>query len=202
LRISRQNLRKSHSLQNHLLYSQRHLISAKGGFRFSQPYPIYPQPHRRLPRRPRCQEAIPGHGLILRRGLEPYLFKMEAVGSRCELDLYQGEGHGFFNFRNYWRYRETVLEMDRFLVEEGFFAWRSDGRLIIGFLEKEQCRCHFCNIQSSFFNHQSLLFNRALAKHRAALAGFALFLPLFAAFFLGHNQGVGLCLFRLIINSA
>jgi acetyl esterase len=47
---------------------------------------------------------------------------MEAVGSRCELDLYQGEGHGFFNFRNYWRYRETVLEMDRFLVEEGFFG--------------------------------------------------------------------------------
>lgn len=44
---------------------------------------------------------------------------MEAAGSRCELFLYDGQEHGFFNFgRGY--YKQTVLEVDRFLISLGY----------------------------------------------------------------------------------
>ena len=49
---------------------------------------------------------------------------MEKVGSRCELRLYEGEGHGFFNYKNFENYKSTVSEADKFLIS-------------IGFLEKE-----------------------------------------------------------------
>lgn len=42
---------------------------------------------------------------------------MEKVGSRCDLRLYQGENHGFFNYnRGLDLYGKTVLEADEFLV--------------------------------------------------------------------------------------
>lgn len=42
---------------------------------------------------------------------------MEKVGSRCDLVLYEGEEHGFFNFnRNPNKYPETLREMEAFLV--------------------------------------------------------------------------------------
>lgn len=45
-----------------------------------------------------------------------YQTVMEKVGSRCELFLYEGEGHGFFNFSQFENYRLTLLEADRFLI--------------------------------------------------------------------------------------
>ncbi len=45
---------------------------------------------------------------------------MEKVGSRCDLFLYEGEGHGFFNFRNHELYRDTRDKADEFLSSLGF----------------------------------------------------------------------------------
>ncbi len=45
---------------------------------------------------------------------------MERVGSRCELHLYEGEGHGFFNHGRGDHYRITLEEADRFLVSLGY----------------------------------------------------------------------------------
>lgn len=45
-----------------------------------------------------------------------YKTVMEKVGSRCELYLYEGEGHGFFNYGRSDNYKKTVKEADRFLV--------------------------------------------------------------------------------------
>jgi len=49
-----------------------------------------------------------------------YKLVMEKVRSRCDLFLYEGEGHGFFNHRNIENYRNTVSEADRFLVSLGY----------------------------------------------------------------------------------
>lgn len=40
---------------------------------------------------------------------------MEKVGSNCELFLYKGQGHGFFNYKNFEYYKKTVSEADKFL---------------------------------------------------------------------------------------
>jgi acetyl esterase len=45
---------------------------------------------------------------------------MEKVGSRCDLFLYEGEGHGFFNYRNLENYKSTVSRADKFLVSLGY----------------------------------------------------------------------------------
>lgn len=45
---------------------------------------------------------------------------MEKVGSRCKLILYEGEGHGFFNFRNQENYLNTIEKTDDFLISTGF----------------------------------------------------------------------------------
>jgi len=45
---------------------------------------------------------------------------MEKVKSRCELSLYEGQGHGFFNYKNFEYYRKTVSETDIFLQSLGF----------------------------------------------------------------------------------
>lgn len=45
---------------------------------------------------------------------------MEKVGSNCELFLYEGQGHGFFNIGNFEYYKKTVLEADRFLQSLGY----------------------------------------------------------------------------------
>lgn len=48
---------------------------------------------------------------------EEFRRRVESVGGRCDLHLYEGQGHGFFNKK---RYSETVLEMDRFLCSIDF----------------------------------------------------------------------------------
>jgi len=45
---------------------------------------------------------------------------MEKVGSRCELYLYDGQSHGFFNYRNTEFYKKTVLAADEFLQSLGY----------------------------------------------------------------------------------
>ncbi|WP_193316026.1 alpha/beta hydrolase [Flavicella marina] len=47
-----------------------------------------------------------------------YEKKMKAVGSRCDLILYEGQPHSFFNKSPFLE--KTVLAMDDFLVSEGF----------------------------------------------------------------------------------
>lgn len=52
---------------------------------------------------------------------EKYKAKMEAAGSRCDLHLYEGQQHGFFNrSRSEEHYKKTVYEMDRFLASLGY----------------------------------------------------------------------------------
>lgn len=48
-----------------------------------------------------------------------YKTVMEKVGSRCDLLLYEGEGHGFFKFKPEY-YEKTILEADKFLVSLGY----------------------------------------------------------------------------------
>ncbi len=45
---------------------------------------------------------------------------MEKVSSRCELRLYEGQGHGFFNYKNLEYYKKTVSEADEFLQSLGY----------------------------------------------------------------------------------
>lgn len=49
-----------------------------------------------------------------------YQLVSEEVGSRCDLLLYEGQGHGFFNYAQIENYKKTVLEADRFLMSLGY----------------------------------------------------------------------------------
>jgi len=51
---------------------------------------------------------------------ETYKRLMEEKGLRCDLYLYEGQGHGFFNYDNPDNYTKTVIEMDRFLNSLGY----------------------------------------------------------------------------------
>lgn len=45
---------------------------------------------------------------------------MEEHGRRCDLHLYEGQPHGFFNFEHTEYYTRTVAAMDRFLASLGY----------------------------------------------------------------------------------
>ena len=45
---------------------------------------------------------------------------MEEKGRRCDLHLYEGQKHGFFNVAKKANYAKTVIEMDRFLESLGY----------------------------------------------------------------------------------
>lgn len=45
---------------------------------------------------------------------------MEKVKSRCELHLYEGQGHGFFNYKNFEYYKKTISVADEFLQSLGY----------------------------------------------------------------------------------
>ena len=49
-----------------------------------------------------------------------YQTVMKKVGSRCEIYLYKGEEHAFFNYENFKYYKKTVLETDKFLQSLGY----------------------------------------------------------------------------------
>jgi acetyl esterase len=46
--------------------------------------------------------------------------KMEDVGSRCDLFLYDGQPHGFFNYSNLPYFKQTVRQADIFLKSLGY----------------------------------------------------------------------------------
>ncbi|HAV12646.1 MAG TPA: peptidase S9 [Opitutae bacterium] len=56
---------------------------------------------------------------------EEYKARMEQQKLRCDLHLYEGKTHGFFNYKKTENYNETVAEMDRFLVSLGFLSAKS-----------------------------------------------------------------------------
>lgn len=58
---------------------------------------------------------------------------MEKVGSRCDLFLYEGEGHGFFNYRSYENYKDTREKADNFLVSTGLLQSLPDPGLKMGY---------------------------------------------------------------------
>jgi acetyl esterase/lipase len=58
---------------------------------------------------------------------------MEKVGSSCDLFLYEGEGHGFFNFRSYENYKDTRAKTDSFLISMGFLQALPDPELRMGY---------------------------------------------------------------------
>lgn len=60
--------------------------------------------------------------LIPTETAEYYAKVMEKVGSRCDLKLYGGQIHGFFNYRNLEYYKQTVLETDKFLQSLGYLS--------------------------------------------------------------------------------
>ena len=49
-----------------------------------------------------------------------YQTVMSKVKSRCELRLYEGQGHGFFNYKNFEFYKKTLSEADLFLQSLGY----------------------------------------------------------------------------------
>ncbi|MDA0709260.1 MAG: alpha/beta hydrolase [bacterium] len=51
---------------------------------------------------------------------EAYQKRMADSGCRCDVHLYEGQGHGFFNFGNYDHYVKTVVETDTFLASLGY----------------------------------------------------------------------------------
>jgi len=51
---------------------------------------------------------------------EYYRIVMEKVESRCDLRLYEGQGHGFFNHKNFEYYEKTIFEADKFLQSLGY----------------------------------------------------------------------------------
>ena len=51
---------------------------------------------------------------------EYYKMVMEKVESRCDLKLYDGKGHGFFNYKDFESYKSTVAAADQFLVSLGY----------------------------------------------------------------------------------
>lgn len=50
---------------------------------------------------------------------ELYKAKMDSVGSRCDLHIYQDQKHGFFNYRHTEYFNKTVTASDHFLVSLG-----------------------------------------------------------------------------------
>lgn len=49
-----------------------------------------------------------------------YQTVMNKVESKCELRLYEGKQHGFFNYKKFENYKNTVSEADNFLQSIGY----------------------------------------------------------------------------------
>ena len=52
--------------------------------------------------------------------VQNYQTVMKKEGSRCELLLYEGKEHGFFNYNKFENYKNTVAEADLFLQSLGY----------------------------------------------------------------------------------
>jgi acetyl esterase/lipase len=51
-----------------------------------------------------------------------YQTVMNKVGSRCDLILYEGKGHGFFNYDKFDNYKITIADADIFLQSVGYLT--------------------------------------------------------------------------------
>lgn len=51
---------------------------------------------------------------------EYYKLVMEKVESRCDLKIYEGAKHGFFNYKHFKFYKEVIIETDKFLTSLGY----------------------------------------------------------------------------------
>lgn len=51
---------------------------------------------------------------------EAYRDRMRACGARCDLYLYEGQGHGFFNAAHPEHFARTLIDADRFLASLGY----------------------------------------------------------------------------------
>lgn len=51
-----------------------------------------------------------------------YQVALERVGSRCDLEIYKGQGHAFFNHKFFKYYKKTVTAMDQFLQSLGYVS--------------------------------------------------------------------------------
>ncbi len=49
-----------------------------------------------------------------------YQLVMEKIGSRCDVELYPGQKHAFFNYNNREYYNKTVIAVDKFLESLGY----------------------------------------------------------------------------------
>lgn len=49
-----------------------------------------------------------------------YKVVMEKVGSRCDLKIYEGQKHGFFNYKYFEHYKKTLTATDDFLQSLGY----------------------------------------------------------------------------------
>ena len=60
------------------------------------------------------------------KSAEMFAKKMREVGNRCKLKGYAGQGHGFFNYGRAKNamYKQTVKELDQFLVALGYLPKR------------------------------------------------------------------------------
>lgn len=58
--------------------------------------------------------------LIPVKTIELYQKKMISFGNRCDVYLYEGKQHGFFNYNKFKNYKETLLKADEFLQSLGY----------------------------------------------------------------------------------
>jgi acetyl esterase/lipase len=73
---------------------------------------------------------------------EAYKTKMEQLDIRCDLSLYEGQGHGFFNYTNPEYYQKTIAGADQFLVSLGFLS-NPDGADVHAALSKPKLESDF-----------------------------------------------------------
>ncbi len=64
--------------------------------------------------------------LIPVKTIKEFQSKMQVAGNQCELFLYEGKGHGFFNFKYPEYYKKTVFETDKFLISLGFLEGKNE----------------------------------------------------------------------------
>ena len=58
-----------------------------------------------------------------------YQTVMQKVNSRCDLHIYDGQGHGFFNYKNFEYYQKTLEETDKFLQSIAYLKKESEVRI-------------------------------------------------------------------------
>ncbi len=76
--------------------------------------------------------------------------QMQALGVRCDLFTFEGEGHGFFNYgrKKGVPYKKTVYEMDRFLASLGYLQGEPTIEKVESRLQNPSCHNLCCGAES------------------------------------------------------